>query len=358
MNQLDSKNIFKIIVGASDGTQNAIPALTTVYIHIENDPEMNEKSSIQITFGSNRVSKNFSEVFISENLPNATFIAYIKSDNQLRIDSNDGFFLQKLTENSFTLLTDRSYDREKRSSYNVYLRNGNTERYLKIIVTDVNDCKPVWNSSVLNIDLDLYIHFNEPIVLTLNATDEDEGAKVGYRKKSSSWPVWISLVSNELIINCTLQSNESNNDCWFYLSNGEVWLDIEAYDMDEENFSSVVKIRLYRSSILGHDLAFSQISRANQYDFLNWFKHEYIIIIIACLMGLLFVIATVLICIYCRRESTRKKPASLITNATDDNSTKQKIIQTSSSEQSSSAGSLYGSEKSENITVETSVCLI
>ena len=73
-------------------------------------------------------------------------------------------------------------------------------------------------------------------------------------------------------------------------------------------------------------------------------------------MGLLFVIATILICIYCRRETkTKKKPASLITNSSDDNSTKQKIIQTSSSEQTSSAGSLYGSEKSENITVETSV---
>ena len=74
-------------------------------------------------------------------------------------------------------------------------------------------------------------------------------------------------------------------------------------------------------------------------------------------MGLLFVIATILICIYCRREGTKKKPSSLITNVTDDNSTKQKIIQTSSSEQSSSAGSLYGSDKSENITVETSVSL-
>jgi len=178
--------------------------------------------------------------------------------------------------------------------------------------------------------------------------------KLVIEKKSTSWPQWITLISNELIINCSLDLNETNNDCVFYLSNGEIWLDIEAYDIDQENFSSVIKIRLYRSSILGNDLAFLQINRLSKYEFLQWFKHEYIIISIACLMGLLFVIATILIGVYCRRESKTKKPASLITNVTDDNSTKQKIIQTSSSEQSSSAGSLYGSDKSENITVETS----
>ena len=354
-NHLDSKNVFKLIIGASDGTHNAIPALTTVYINIQNDLQHDDQSSIQITFGSNRVSKNLTEVYLAENLPNATFIAYIKSDYHLQVVSDEGFFIQKLTENSFTLLTDRSYDREKRSSYNVHLRHGNLHRYFQIIVTDVNDCKPVWNSTVLNIDLDLYIHLNEPIVLSLNATDDDLNSQVGYRKKSSSWPSWISLISNELIINCTLEFNQSNNDCLFYLSNGEVWLDIEAYDIDEENFASVIKIRLYRSSILGHDLAFMQVNRLNHYDVFQWFKHEHIIIGIASLMGLLFVIATILTCLYCRRESKTKKPASLITNITDDNSTKQKIIQTSSSEQTSSAGSLYGSEKSENITVETSV---
>ena len=354
-NQLDSKNIFKLIIGASDGTHNAIPALTTVYINVQNDPHQDDQSLIQITFGSNRVSTNLTEVYIEENLPNATFIAYIKSDEHLQVVSDEGFFIQKLTENSFTLLTDRSYDREKRSSYNVYLRNGNVHRYFQIMVTDVNDCKPMWNSTILNIDLDLYIHLNEPIILSLNATDDDFNSKVDYRKKSSSWPQWISLVSNELIVNCSSEFNASTNDCLFYLSNGEIWLDIEAYDMDEEKFASVIKIRLYRSSILGHDLAFMQVNQLNQYELFRWFKHEYMIIAIASLMGVLFVVATILTCLFCRRESKTKKPASLITNVTDDNSTKQKIIQTSSSEQTSSAGSLYGSEKSENITVETSV---
>ncbi|CAF0953346.1 unnamed protein product [Adineta steineri] len=353
LNHLDTKNIFKLVIGASDGTHNAIPALTTVYINIQNDLLNDNQSLIQLTFGSNNVSKNFSEVYISENLPNATFIAYIKSNSNLQLVTHEGFFLQKLTENSFTLLTDRIYDREKCSSYNVHLRNENIERKFQIIVTDINDCKPIWNSSILNIDLDLYIQLNEPIVLTLNATDYDENSHVGYRKKSTSWPQWITLISNQLILNCTSEFNETHNDCLFYLSNGEIWLDIEAYDMDMENFSSIVKIRLYRSSILGNDLAYLQIKRLNQQDFFQWFKHEYIIMSIASLMGLLFVIATILSCIYCRRESN-KKSSSLMTTVTDDNSTKQKIIQTSSSEQTSSAGSLYGSEKSDNITVETS----
>ncbi|CAF1006458.1 unnamed protein product [Rotaria sordida] len=351
LNHLDSKNIFKLIIGASDGTHNAIPALTTVYINILNDIYNDNKSLIQITFGSNLVSKNFTEVYISENLPNATFIAYIKSDENLKIEYDEGFFIQKLTDNSFTLLTDRIYDRELRSSYNIILRNKYIQRSFKIIVTDINDCKPIWNISPLNIDIDSYDNYlNEPILIILNASDYDENSKIGYRKKSSSWPQWILLISNELIINCTLQLNDTNNDCWFYLTNGEIWLDIEAYDIDNENFSSIINIRLYRSSILSNNLISKQIK---QFDILQLLKHENIIIIIAILMGLLFVIATILICMYCRRE-LNKKPSSLITNITDDNSTKQKIIQTSSSEQTSSAGSLYGSEKSENITVETS----
>ncbi|CAF1671206.1 unnamed protein product, partial [Adineta ricciae] len=248
LDHLDTKNIFKLVVGASDGTHNAIPALTTVYINVQTDLFNSDQSLIQITFGSNRVSKNFTEVYISENLPNATFIAYIKSNPNLQLLTHEGFFLQKLTENSFTLLTDRSYDRETRSSYNVQLRNGNIQRNFQILVTDVNDCKPQWNSSILNIDFDQFIHLNEAIVLTLNATDEDENSRVGYRKKSTSWPQSISLISNQLILNCTVEGNETNNDCWFYLANGEIWLDIEAYDLDNENFSSVIKIRLYRSS--------------------------------------------------------------------------------------------------------------
>ncbi|CAF3763046.1 unnamed protein product [Rotaria sp. Silwood1] len=353
LNNIEIKTIYKLLIGASDGKKNSIPALTTVYINILNDIYNNNKSLIQITFGSNRVSKNLTEVYISENLPNATFIAYIKSDEYLEIILSDGFFIQKLNNYSYTLLTDRIYDRELRSSYNVILRNKNIQRYFNIIVTDINDCKPIWNTTLLNIDIDLYN--NELISIILNAYDNDEYSNIGYRKKSLSWPQWILLITNKLIINCTFELNNTNNDCLFYLTNGEIWLDIEAYDIDNENFSSIIKIRLYKSSILGNNLLLLNDIKQNN-NILQLFKHENIIIIIAILMGLLFVIATILICIYCRNE-LNKKSLSLITNKKindNNNSTKQKIIQTSSSEQTSSADSLYGSEKSENITVETS----
>ncbi|CAF4750686.1 unnamed protein product [Rotaria socialis] len=349
LNQVDSKNIFKLIIGASDGTHNAIPALATVYINIVNDLHNDNKSLIQITFGSNRVSKNHTEVYISENLPNATFIAYVKSDENIQVIYDGGFFMQKLAENSFTLLTNQIYDREKRSSFKVILHNKHVQRSFKIIVTDVNDCKPMWNTEVLNIDVDNYVHSNDPIIEQLNASDCDENSKVAYRKKNKSWPYFASLLSNQLIINCSAQLNETNNDCWFKVSNGEVHFDVEAYDVDNENFSSVMKIRLYRRSMVDDD-ELKTYMPSSRYDFFELFNHDYILRSIAILMGLLFVIAAILICIYCRRESI-KRPASLIT---DDHSTKQKIIQTSSSEQTSSAGSLYGSEKSDNITVETS----
>ena len=322
LTQLESKRIFKLIIGASDGSNNAIPALTTVYINII------PQSIITITFGSNRISKNASEVFIEENLPNSTFIAYITSDKNLQVlpNGNDqGFFIQKLSDNSLTLLTDRSYDREFRSFYDVLIRSGDNERSFRIIITDVNDCRPIWNTSLLNINIE-----SQLMILTLNASDrdEDENGQIGYRKKGYIWPKWIDLIDNKLLINCT---NETDDNCWKDLLNEEVLIDIEAFDYGKPELSSTMKLRLYRSS-----------SR------LMFIKYEYMIVSIASLLGILFVLSLICICICCQRKNQKKTKEIM-----DDNSTKQKIIQTSSSEQTSSASSLYGSDKSDNITLET-----
>ncbi|CAF4019153.1 unnamed protein product [Rotaria sp. Silwood2] len=323
--QLDSKKIFKLIIGASDGTNNAIPALTTVYINLI------QQSIISITFGSNRISKNSSEVFIQENLPNATFIAYITSDEYLHIlpnnnnNNNRGFFIQKLSNNSLTLLTDRSYDREIHSSYNVFIHSGNNQRSFRIIVTDVNDCKPIWNTSLLNINIESKLM---TIILNASDADENQNGKISYRKKGFLWPTWINLIDNKLIINCT---NETDNHCWIDLLNEDIFIDIEAYDYGKPELSSTMKIRLYHNS--------RQIM---------FIKYEYIIMSIACLLGILFILFILFICTCCRKQKQNKTK-----NIIDDNSTQQKIIQISSSEQSSSADSLYGSEKSDNITLET-----
>lgn len=322
LTSFDSKRLFKLIIGASDGSHNAIPALATVYVHLL------QQSIISITFGSNRISKNASEVFIAENLPNATFIAYITSEESLRVLSKSadrGYFIQQLTDNSFTLLTDRSYDREIRSIYDVRIRSENAERIFRIIVTDVNDCSPQWNSSLLNINVQ-----TEQMILTLNASDDDQGqnGRVAYRKTGSNWPSWIELVRNQLIINCV---NSSENSCGEDLSKGEVLIDVEAFDHGKPELSSMVKLRLYRGT-----------SRA------MFIRYEYIITGLATLLAMGFILSSIFVCICCRRRESKKNKDIL-----DDNSTKQKIIQISSSEQSSSADSLYGSEKSDNITLET-----
>ncbi|CAF1300886.1 unnamed protein product [Rotaria sordida] len=322
LNQYDTKKIFKLIIGASDNTNNAIPALTTVYINII------QQSIISITFGSNKVSKNFSEVYIEENLPNATFIAYITSDEYIRIlpeNNNRGFFIKKLSDNSLTLLTDRSYDREIQSSYDIFIYSGNNQRTFRIIVTDINDCKPIWNTSLLNINIELKL-----MIIILNASDSDENqnGKIGYRKKDLIWPTWINLIDNKLIINCT---NETNNNCLFDLLNKNIFINIEAYDYGKPELSSIIKIHLYYN--------LKQILS---------FKYEYIIIMIGCLLGILFILLILILYIYYQRKNKKKS-----NEITDDNSTEQKIIQISSSEQSSSADSLYGSEKSDNITLET-----
>lgn len=322
LTSFDSKRLFKLIIGASDGSHNAIPALATVYVNLI------QQSIISITFGSNRISKNASEVFIVENLPNATFIAYISSEEPLRILSKSddrGYFIQQLTDNSFTLLTDRSYDREIRSNYDVRIRSETAERFFRIIVTDVNDCSPQWNSSLLNIN----VH-SEQMILTLNASDADQGqnGRVAYRKTGSNWPNWIELTRNQLMINC---ANSSENHCWEDLSKSEVLIDVEAYDHGKPELSSIVKLRLYRET--------SQAMLV---------QYEYIITGLATFLGISFILSLILICICCRRRESKKNKDII-----DDNSTKQKIIQISSSEQSSSADSLYGSEKSDNITLET-----
>ena len=309
---LESKKIFKLIIGASDGSANAIPALTTVYVSII------PQSIISITFGSNRISKNSSEVFIEENLPNATFIAYITPEESLQVlpqGYNRGFFIQNLSENSFTLLTDRSYDRETRSSYDVLIRSKDNERFFRIIVTDVNDCRPVWNTSLLDINVEFRL-----MILTLNATDadENENGKIGYRKKGFVWPQWVDLVDNKLIINYTNQTDLLNEDAF---------IDIEAYDYGKPELSSIMKVHLYRTMFI---------------------RYEYLVMSITILLGVLLVLILIFVCVCCRRKHQRKMKEII-----DDNSTKQKIIQTSSSEQSSSADSLYGSDKSDNITLET-----
>ncbi|CAM4977621.1 unnamed protein product [Rotaria socialis] len=322
LSHFDSKKIFKLIIGASDGSNNAIPALTTVYIN------MIPQSIISITFGSNRISKNSSEVFIEENLPNATFIAYVTSDEDLQVlpeRNNRGFFIQKLSENSLTLLTDRSYDREIRSSYDVLIRSGTNERSFRIVVTDVNDFRPQWNSSLLNINIE-----SQFMILTLNAKDEDENqnGKVGYRKTGYPWPTWIDLVDNKLIINCT---NEIDNSCWQNLLNDELTVDVEAYDHGKPELSSIITLRIY------HSLSRNLIIRP-----------EYILIGVGSVLGALFILVALILCICCRRKDRKSK------NIIDDNNPQQKIIQiSSSSEQSSSADSLYGSDKSDNITLET-----
>jgi len=322
LTQFDSKKIFKLIIGASDGSENAIPALTTVYINLI------PQSLIAITFGSNRISKNASQVYIEENLPNATFIAYISSEEHLRVQSDQGCLIQKLSDNSFTLLTDRIYDREVQSSYDVLIQSENSQRTFQIIVTDVNDYTPTWNSSLLNVNIN-----SEYMILTLNAIDldQDENGRVSYRKIGSRWPNWIDLVENQLIINC---SNTTDNQCWNDVMSNEIFIEIEAYDHGQIELSSRVQIRLYHST-----------TRAlfNQF--------EYLIIGVGSFAGLMIVLLIIILGVCCRKRRITKNRNDFL----DDHSTKQKIIQTSSSssEQSSSAGSLYGSEKSDNITLET-----
>ncbi|CAF1209592.1 unnamed protein product [Didymodactylos carnosus] len=402
----EMKKVYKLTVSATDGGIGAIPALATVYVHIVN--ENDNLPVITLTFGSNKAEHNLSEVYISENQPNSTFIAYVTIgyrdltttnnnlkwevlSSDLKSNSLPGFFVQKLTSNTFTLLTDHSYDRENQTFYSVVIRVKEeltiVEKHFRIIVTDLNDNPPIFNSSIFDIDLDEYPLSMSKLIFTLRATDADIGdnGKVSYMKKSLSWPYWINLIDNNtgiayLTINCSqIGNNSSSDDGWFHLSNGEIWLEIEAYDHGKPQLSSTAKIRLFRSSIIAildkTNEEFNSIStnilhrRSSQ--LLNWFKNEYVIIALAVTLAILLLSITFFVCCCIRIKHSRhnnstgtinksdrwkKKSTSLITTIVrDDNNHNKKIIQSSSSsnnDEHSSSGSLC-SEKSDNVTVET-----
>ncbi|CAF3905141.1 unnamed protein product, partial [Rotaria sp. Silwood1] len=153
------------------------------------------------------------------------------------------------------------------------------------------------------------------------------------KKNFFLWQKWINLNDNKLIINCT---NETDNYCWYDLLKNDIFIDIEAYDYGKPELSSIIKIHLY------HNI--KQILSI---------KYDYIIIIIGCLLGILLILSLLLLFILCFCCRKKKKILNQTKKIIDNNNTQEKIIQISSSEQSSSADSLYGSEKSDNITLET-----
>ncbi|CAF1258748.1 unnamed protein product, partial [Didymodactylos carnosus] len=403
------KKVYKLTISATDGGIGSIPALATVYVNVVN--ENDNLPVITLTFGSNQADHNLSEVYINENQPNSTFIAYVSINyrdqtvinNHLKWDvvSSDlnskhssGFFIQKLTSATFTLLTDHSYDRENQTYYSVIIRAKDelniVEKHFQIIVNDLNDNPPMFNSSIFDIDLDKYRLSISKLVFTLRAIDADigENGRVSYMRKSLSWPYWINLFDNNtgiayLTINCSQMGNDSLSfdDGWFHLSNGEIWLEIEAYDHGESRLSSTTKIRLYRSSVVAQldktneqlDGTVRSILHQRSSQLLNWFKNDYVIIAFAVILAILLLSIIFFVCCCIRIKRSRhnnnggtmnkndrwkKKSTSLITTIVrDDNNHNKKIIQSSSSSSSnndehSSFGSLC-SEKSDNVTVET-----
>jgi hypothetical protein len=308
LTQNDSKRIWKLIVAANDGSENAIPSLATVYINLL------PQSRIRITFGSNRWMKNQSKIFINENLPNATFIAYLTSDEPLQIDADD-ILIQKLSENSLTLLTNRSYDREERDSYSVRIRTQNDEKSFEIIVQDVNDNPPRWSTSFIEIDLDSDVRW-----IPLNVTDDDLGVngQIGYRHSphASLWPDWIDIIDHHLVLNCSNRTDQTT--CSLESFHREFIIEIQAFDHGQPELTSNVKIRLYRQSME------------------TMIRYGTMMMAFVFLLGLIAVILSLSICLCCCKRE--KKIVEKVSSPS------------STTEQTSSADSLYGSE---NITFET-----
>ncbi|KAM5299014.1 protocadherin gamma-A1 isoform 10-T10 [Ctenodactylus gundi] len=134
---------------------------------------------------------------VPENFPPGTIIALISVHDQdsgdnghttCSIPGNLPFKLEKLVDNYYRLVTERTLDRELTSEYNITLTATDqgtpklsTQTYISLLVTDINDNPPVFHLDSYSV----YIPENNPrgaSIFTVRAQDADsnENAQVTY----------------------------------------------------------------------------------------------------------------------------------------------------------------------------------
>ncbi|EHA99362.1 Protocadherin gamma-A1 [Heterocephalus glaber] len=134
---------------------------------------------------------------VPENFPPGTIIALISVHDQdsgdngfttCSIPGNLPFILEKLVDNYYHLVTERTLDRELTSKYNITVTATDrgtpmlsTQTYIPLLVTDVNDNSPVFHQDSYSV----YIPENNPrgaSIFSVSAQDADssENAQITY----------------------------------------------------------------------------------------------------------------------------------------------------------------------------------
>ncbi|KFO19357.1 Protocadherin gamma-A1 [Fukomys damarensis] len=180
----EEHKIYPMEIQAQDGA--GLMARTKVLIKVldvnDNAPE------VSITSVTTAVPENF---------PPGTIIALISVHDQdsgdnghstCSIPGNLPFLLEKLVDNYYRLVTERTLDRELTSGYNITVTATDqgtpmlsTQTYISLLVTDVNDNPPVFHQDSYSV----YIPENNPrgaSIFSVSAQDADssENAQVTY----------------------------------------------------------------------------------------------------------------------------------------------------------------------------------
>ncbi|CAF0976412.1 unnamed protein product [Rotaria sordida] len=191
----EKEKIFRMKIKAQDNgpQQGSIPAFATIDIDIKD--ENDNHPLITPTFNDDSISGvehllNSSVIRIRENTPNGTFLGHIsisdldQGDNgrvSWLLSSNGTIAIKELLNNeAFLMFTQRIFDREEQSRYEIYLEAhdrgipslSNTLNFT-LIILDENDNAPKFNKEFYSINISETIPINTKL-LHFHAYDNDE----------------------------------------------------------------------------------------------------------------------------------------------------------------------------------------
>ncbi len=158
-----------------------------------------------------RISEYFqflnNTLYISEETPLDTLLMHILVEDfdsnlngkvQCWIESFDSlkFNLTNTIHNMFTVYTSQLFDREERSNYNFRLIiedsglkiRHQTTRDLQLIITDINDCPPVFSQSSYNLSIQEEEEYKQGIIkFHANDADLNENSRISYQLLSNEY---------------------------------------------------------------------------------------------------------------------------------------------------------------------------
>ncbi len=185
--------VFHLNVMATDLGPNSLPAFAKVTIDVLDTNDHSPEITVTTFTG-----REYAEV--PENVPRDHFVAHIavadpdegnNGEFHCNLDDGDNFFLEKMSDTGFKIVTLREFDREVRAQYEVVLRcqdHGNPQQtsteLIVIKIADDNDNDPYFilppGASMYNVSMRENNTLNH-VILRVNASDRDVNANAALK---------------------------------------------------------------------------------------------------------------------------------------------------------------------------------